>query len=125
MSFSLSSFLDCINLRGKGTFGGIGLEVLELGPNLPVLDDLEALEGWGKGCFTFAVALSYSSSSSSSFLSFFWLDLDIYGSVSTSLPLCNVIALAVSNPPFGLTTVELGSLPCYLNCPMNSATCPI
>ncbi|XP_070662278.1 uncharacterized protein [Malus domestica] len=44
MSFSLSSFFVFMSIRGKGTLGGIGLELTEIGPNLPMVDDLGMLE---------------------------------------------------------------------------------
>ncbi|KAM1252460.1 hypothetical protein ACFX13_041303 [Malus domestica] len=125
MSLSLSSFFDCINLQGKGTLDGIGLELTEIGPILPMVDKLGGVEGYGKVVSFLAMALSCSSSLNCNFLSSFLLDLDGCGSVSTSFPLLNVIALADSKPPFGLTMVELGSFPYSLNYPMNSAICPI
>ena len=63
MSFSFSSFFACINLRGKGTLGGIGLELIEFELNLPLvaeldeLDTLGSLGSCGKGVSTLAVAL--------------------------------------------------------------------
>ena len=129
MFFSVSSIFDCMNLRGKGASGGIGLELINFGPNLPVLDVLEglgALEGCGKVGATFTVASSCSTSSCINVSSSFWADVAVLGLVSTILPLLKVIALVDSYFPFGFTFVELGNLPCsLLNYPMNSAICPI
>ena len=61
MSFSLSSFLDCKNLQGIGTFGGIRLERIEFGTTLPELGSIRALEGCDKVCSFVVVALSSSS----------------------------------------------------------------
>ena len=67
--------------------GGIGLELIEFEPNLPILAELDELDalgslsGCGKGVSTLAVALLGSSSSNCSFSSLFGLDLGGFGLV--------------------------------------------
>ena len=99
MSLSLSSSLDCANLPGKGTFGGMGLERIEFGTTLRELDGVGDLEGCGKDCSPLVVALSIFSSSDNSCSSTFWLGLDVFGSSPTSLPLPKVIASTISKSP--------------------------
>ena len=56
MSFSFSSFFDCLNLLGKGTFSGIELDKVECGLTLGVLDGFGVVDGCGKVGSTLAVA---------------------------------------------------------------------
>ncbi|KAM2071584.1 hypothetical protein ACFX1T_040002 [Malus domestica] len=97
MSFSLSSFLDCINQRGKGTFGGMEQERNEFGTTFLELDGgvagvvaaigLEMIGCCGKASSRLAMAESSSSSSDNIYSSISRLCLDICGSAPTSIPL--------------------------------------
>ena len=112
MPFSPSFSLDCMNLQGIGTFGGIGSERIEFGTTLLELDGVGALEGCGKGggsrigcgkaSSKLVVALSFSSSSSSNCSSMFRLVWDVLDSSPTSTPLSKVIGSSISNYPVEL-----------------------
>ena len=71
MSLSLSSFFDCINLRGKGALVGMELEVMEFEPNLPLVVELGCVGDCGNDCSILAEGRPCSFSSNCIFSSSF------------------------------------------------------